>query len=229
MTDSSLNQFVTRGTAAARAAFTPTPPVSSSGYFWFETDTSDTYSWSGSAWVKVNTGGGGGAMTLITETVTSGAATNVSFASITGTYRDLHVRVRGRGTKSATLCVVQMRFNGDTGANYDQNDIEVNSSYLTPGQIVAATKIAIGYLAAATAPPNVADSICTDVFDYRGTTFQKSTSGQSTVKAANSGGNLYVVVSSGWWRSTAAITQIDVFPDTGAFVDGTVVSLYGLM
>lgn len=56
MTDSALNQFVTRGTAAARAAFTPTPPLSSSGYFWFETDTSDTYSWSGSAWVKVNTG-----------------------------------------------------------------------------------------------------------------------------------------------------------------------------
>lgn len=60
MTDSALDQFLTRGTHAARLTFTPTPPTASSGYFWFETDTGDSYAWSGAAWVKVNTGGGGG-------------------------------------------------------------------------------------------------------------------------------------------------------------------------
>lgn len=54
MADSTLNRFVSSGTAAQRAAFTPTPPTPSSGpspgYFWFETDTNKSYSWDGAAW-----------------------------------------------------------------------------------------------------------------------------------------------------------------------------------
>ena len=62
MADSTLNRFLASGTAAERAAFTPTPPTPASGpdsgYFWFETDTEDTYSWDGAVWVKVNTASG---------------------------------------------------------------------------------------------------------------------------------------------------------------------------
>jgi hypothetical protein len=62
MSDITLNRFVSRGTAAERAAFTPDPPTPASGpdpgYFWLETDTGSTYAWTGSAWQLV--GGGGG-------------------------------------------------------------------------------------------------------------------------------------------------------------------------
>lgn len=61
MADSTLNRFVASGTAAERAAFTPTPPTPASGpdqgYFWYETDTGNTYSWDGAAWDQVNTAG----------------------------------------------------------------------------------------------------------------------------------------------------------------------------
>lgn len=66
MSDTTFNQFVSQGTAAERAAHTPDPPTVASGpdpgYFWFETDTEDTYAWDSglAAWVQVNTGGGGG-------------------------------------------------------------------------------------------------------------------------------------------------------------------------
>ncbi len=54
MADSTLNNFVSRGTAAQRAAFTPSPPTPASGnspgYFFYETDTGKTYTWDGSAW-----------------------------------------------------------------------------------------------------------------------------------------------------------------------------------
>ncbi len=65
MSDGALNYFVAAGTNADRLAFTPSPPTPAagphSGYFFFETDTSNTYSWNagGAAWVKVNTGGSG--------------------------------------------------------------------------------------------------------------------------------------------------------------------------
>src|SRR4249919_1187083 len=47
MTDSTLNAFVGYGTAAARAAFTPSPPTPAAGfsplYVYFETDTTLTW------------------------------------------------------------------------------------------------------------------------------------------------------------------------------------------
>jgi hypothetical protein len=60
MTDSTLNQFLSRGTNAERLAFTPSPPTPASGnsytYVWYETDTGNTYAWNGSAWAQVNGG-----------------------------------------------------------------------------------------------------------------------------------------------------------------------------
>lgn len=61
MSDTTLNQFLARGTSAQRVAFTPSPPTPaagpSSGYSWFETDTGLLYAWNGSAWQKASTGG----------------------------------------------------------------------------------------------------------------------------------------------------------------------------
>jgi hypothetical protein len=60
MADTTLNRFVSSGTAAERAAFTPTPPTPASGpdpgYYWFETDTGQLYSWDAGAsdWVLIS-------------------------------------------------------------------------------------------------------------------------------------------------------------------------------
>lgn len=58
MADATLNRFVASGTAAQRAAFTPSPPTPASGpspaYYWYETDTRKTYSWTGAAWDQVS-------------------------------------------------------------------------------------------------------------------------------------------------------------------------------
>lgn len=60
MSDSALNQFLASGTAAERAAFTPSVPSPASGpdplYFWYETDTTKTYAYAGGAWVQVPAG-----------------------------------------------------------------------------------------------------------------------------------------------------------------------------
>lgn len=54
MSDATLNRFVASGTAAERAAFTPTPPTPASGpdsgYSFYETDTKKTYAWTGTTW-----------------------------------------------------------------------------------------------------------------------------------------------------------------------------------
>ena len=168
-----------------------------------------------------------GGRVLITETVTTGSATNVSFASIPATYRDLEVRVRGRGTKTATLVDIRIRFNADTSGNYDGETQQANSTTNSNFGGVAGTSAYMGNIAAASATANVADMIEILIADYRGTTFQKACRYIATLKTGTAVGNLYNEVGSIWWRNTAAITQIDVFPSSNGFVDGTVVSLYG--
>lgn len=59
MSDILINQYLSRGTAAERAAFTPNPPTPTAGndhgYLWYETDTGKLYAWDGSAWDLAST------------------------------------------------------------------------------------------------------------------------------------------------------------------------------
>lgn len=200
---------------------TPTAPTAS-----FGTNTTQIAT---TAFVIANAAGTSSpAEQLITETVLGGTAASVSFTSISGAYRDLRVVIRGRGDKSATFAIVGLRFNNDTAANYDVALLDTSSA-TAAGQSVAATSIAVGYIAANTAPASTAGGIDIRVFDYRGTTFHKALIAHGNLKAVASSGNLFDTQRSGWWRSTSAVTRVDVFPDTGNFIAGTVVSLYGIL
>lgn len=82
--DALLNQFISQGTAAERAAFTPTPPTPIAGpevgYFWFETDTGDFYGWNtgGAAWVKIAEATSVNAITALTGDVTAAGPGSVA-------------------------------------------------------------------------------------------------------------------------------------------------------
>lgn len=178
------------------------------------------------------TGGSGGVCALITETVTASSATNVSFTSIANTYRDLTVKVRGRGTKAAANVDIRLRFNADTGGNYDGNTVQGNSASSADFSTIAATSAYVGNLPAASATTGISSYIEIHVADYRGTTFRKSlnyVAGLNNSAGVPNGPNMFTEMGSMFWRNTAAITQIDAFPSANAFVDGTVVSLYGCM
>src|SRR5690242_7881253 len=75
MADSTLNAFVARGTNAERVAFTPSPPTPASGnspgYFFYETDTGNSYSWDGAAWQQVNSAG---TLNALTDVIITAAA-----------------------------------------------------------------------------------------------------------------------------------------------------------
>lgn len=179
------------------------------------------------AWITPS-GGGGGAVSLISEVVTSGSAANVQFAAIPATYRDLELRVTGRGNIAAANTSIRFRFNADTGANYDMDGMDYNN---TPNlaQIIAGTAGQMGYIAGSTAPANSAEAAVLRIGNYRGTVFHKASTGHGSLKVGTGATQLYASIFANWWRSTAAITQIDVFPNSSTFVDGSVVSLYGIM
>jgi hypothetical protein len=169
------------------------------------------------------------ARVLITEIVTSGSATDVTFSSIPSTYRDIEIRVRGRGTTAATLIGVFMQFNGDTAANYDWEGTQSNNTTTASFNGNATTGVQLGNLAAASATASTADFLVATVADYRGTTFRKAGHSRGTIRTTTTASGAFNESFAFWWRSTSAITSVKVYPTAGGFVDGSVVSLYGLM
>lgn len=183
---------------------------------------------SGSATVSIVASAGAGTASgwqLIAETVTAASAGSVAFSSIPSTFRDLRLVVRGRGTQVANNINMGFQINGDTAANYNRQFIDANVAALSTGSLSAAGEVFMGKLSAASATANYAGVCEAIIYDYRGTTFFKiiNTFSYGPVAAATQ----ELVMQGNIWLSTAAITSLSVFPDLGAFVNGSVVSLYG--
>lgn len=161
------------------------------------------------------------------EVIASSTPASITLSSIPSTYTDLIVRVYGRGTKAATLVDISCRINGDTGANYDVITRQSNNSTATTFQSAAGSFAYVGNLAAASAPAGVADMIELQIPNYANTSFHKVIRKEASLKAGSAASNLYTETGHVWWRSTAAITSLTIYPGANAFANGTIVTLYG--
>lgn len=169
-----------------------------------------------------------GAMLLIGSSSPSGTGT-VTFSSIPTGYTDLLIVVRGRGTYSANEVGVQVTFNGDTGANYDSEYLQANSSTVSAGATTGEAFANCGAIPAAnsTASNEPGHSKVT-VFDYKGTTFTKKFAGDNGWRTADSAAGTITRQVFGNWSSTSAITSVTVALSNGNYVSGSKVSLYGI-
>lgn len=170
-------------------------------------------------------GGGSSDFVKIGEVVTSGSQSTVTFSSISSSYRNLEIQISGRGSNASTAVELRMRFNGDTGNNYDS----VRNNRFATAVYRAASSCVVAEILGSTGPTDAAGSSTINIQNYKGTTFQKSYTGMAVTKVgtASDGDITGTQQVSGFWRNTAAITQIDIFTASGNFVNGSVVSLYG--
>ncbi len=173
---------------------------------------------------------GVGAITRIAEVVVgAGGAASIDFTSIPQIYRHLRLILAGRGTRAAASVTIKMRYNGDSGTNYDMQEIYAAASVVAATESIGASWIAMAGLAAASSPAGIADMAVVDVPNYKDTTFQKVCESKSTQKVGTASGNCYVQDYVGWWRNTAAINQITLLPASDLFAEGTRATLYGLL
>lgn len=175
--------------------------------------------------------GGGGGRTLIQRIVTAGSQTFATFSSIPQIYSDLEIIAVGRGDAAATTTQIRSNFNGDTGGNYDFVEIDQAGTGAGIAQggnsFIGVTGGQLGFMAAASAPAGVADLAIAHIGDYRGV-WQKAMIADSTLKAAAAHNNVWNIRCVNWWRNTAPITDINIFPFPGNWANGSVISLYGL-
>jgi hypothetical protein len=163
---------------------------------------------------------------LISEVITSGSQTSVTFTPPVG-YRDLIIKVAGISTNPGGGDFITVTFNGDTGSNYYYARFGYSTSGANFGSAVNAANYAI--LGAITGEgggytPNAAGYAEGVIASYGLTTFFKTISSKST---GSESPGVYGDVSFGRWSNTAAITSVTIATGTGsAFVNGSVVSLY---
>lgn len=172
---------------------------------------------------------GAGAMTLITDTLVGvGGAANVDFAAIAGTFKALRIYANARSDTAAATTTLLLRFNADSGANYDDERMAATTGTASGAEDLAATSINLGTIPAASATAGLSTGYVVDVYDYASTTFQKWLYSVGGAKDSVVTAHIANRICFGAWRSAAAVTEVTLTPGAGSFIQGTRVTLYGI-
>lgn len=150
---------------------------------------------------------------IATTTLGSTSAT-VTFSSIPSTYTDLVLIISaGMGTGPG---YAYLYFNNDTGANYSRTEVNGNGSSAASARFSNQIPISID-----TGLGSSVNRI--NIMNYSNSTTYKTSLWRSDVPAGITDAGV------GLWRSTSAITRIDLTGySTTTFASGSVFTLYGI-
>lgn len=155
-------------------------------------------------------------MIVIDEEVMASDAASVTFSAIPGTYRHLRVVFQ---CATASAAFILLRFNGDSGTNYDSQMLECHGATVTASASTGNSFITTGFSNSAT----LGMSGTVDIPGYARTSFS-----HKHARALAGMAGEYWYDNHGIWKSSAAITSVTFAPNTGDFKAGTVFTLYGL-
>ena len=156
--------------------------------------------------------------TPIATTTLGSAASSVTFSSISGAYTDL-ILISTAGVTSGAVNFA-VRFNSDTGANYSRTVLSGTGSAASSDRNTGLTYTILndyGYL-----DTTLNTNIIGQFMNYSNATTFKTVLSR-TNNAAN-GTSACVNL----WRSTAAITRLDILPTSSTFLAGSTFTLYGV-
>ena len=150
----------------------------------------------------------------IATTTLGSAQSSVTFSSISGSFTDLVIVMSYSRSVSGNGL---LRFNSDTGSNYSYTYLLGDGSSASSGRGSNSTNAILSYDSA-----NLQETCLVNILNYSNTTTYKTllTRGNDTGLGVISYVNL--------WRSTSAITSIELRPNDGNWNSGSTFSLYGI-
>ena len=152
------------------------------------------------------------------ETKTLGTAVaSVTFSSIPATYTDLVLIANGLASGNTG---VGMQFNGDTATNYSATFLEGSGASAVSERQSSASSIRVAWNSLWDA--STIANIIINIQNYSNTTTYKTSLNRSNNSAR------YVEGTIGLWRSTAAITSINLVTPSANFAVGSTFTLYGI-
>jgi hypothetical protein len=171
-----------------------------------------------------------GAYESIATVTASGGQTSLTFSSIPSTYKHLEIRGIARDTLTIDGGVgVKIQFNGDTGSNYVRHNLRGDGGNAVAGANTGFDNIAfVGGSIGDSSTSNAFGASIISIVDYASTSKNKTVRGFSGSEANTSSANFYVVLNSGLWLNTAAITSITLIAGQASYAAGSTFALYGI-
>lgn len=164
---------------------------------------------------------------IASYTVSGSATSDITFSSIPADYKHLQIRGLVRLNNSGSTQNGSMfRFNGDTGSNYNWNQVyTANGGTVAVEAYVNETALRLGELPASQAPTSVFGFVLLDIYDYTNTnkyTTYHEVGGSDRNGASQIGNNW------GVWKNTAAVNSVRLFETNGSWIVGSMLALYGI-
>jgi len=155
---------------------------------------------------------------IATQTLGSAAYT-VTFSSIPSTYTDLVLVINATTTANTKNPV--FRFNGSTATDYSYTDLSGNGSAASSTRGSSQNAIYAGVVGISGGNES---TIIANIMNYANTTTNKT----ALIRTSSAFNSVYVTA--GLWRSTAAITSIDILTLSSGqdWSIGSTFSLYGI-
>lgn len=168
-----------------------------------------------------------GAWVTLGSTKLTAAAATLDFTGIPATFAHLMVIAYLRGDTAAGLITIFQRFNNDSGANYDWQNLGGNGAAASGFESFATTG-GFDTAPAATAPANLFAGVRMVIPHYANAANNKALVRTRDAKAGTSSLSLSAGPSAGFWRSNAAINRVTLLPAAGNWAAGSAATVLGL-
>jgi hypothetical protein len=155
------------------------------------------------------------------QTQTLGTAANSITFSVPSGYTNLRIIFTGRGDAAVAHLSLKMRFNGDTGTNYQEQFIYAsNASAPGSDNAPAQSGIVAAAIPGTVTSANYAGVSVIFIPNYSGVFYK-----EITAHGSHYNGSQNVRLYGGTWLSTSAITSVTLLPDSGNVIAGTTATL----
>jgi hypothetical protein len=162
---------------------------------------------------------------IATTTVGSGGSSSITFSSIPSTYTHLQIRSLMRGTNASSTVETYIAYNGTSTNYYRGHQIYGQGTAAIADPDPATTNNYFMFSTAASATASIFTASVTDILDYANTNKNKTIRSLGGFDANGSG---YILLRSGLWMNTSAITSITITAASGNFAEHSSFALYGI-
>ena len=157
----------------------------------------------------------------ISTVTVSTAVSSISFSSIPATYK--HLQIRMTTLQDQSVRNVELQINSDTATNYAWHELYGDGSAASSGAGTSQTFIKTGFTNSPSA--SYTGAAVVNILDYANTNKYKTV---RTLTGSDSNGGGFVLLRSGLWQNTNAITSLTFSAQLSNFNQYTQFALYGI-
>lgn len=167
-------------------------------------------------------------LTMLSDNILGSAAASMVLSSITSNYQNLLLLIEGRSAKAALQDGLDIRFNGDTTAVYD--NVNIYGPTVSGNSTVGDTAAYIGDIAGNNASGTRFGFCVVFIPNYINSSRNKNVYSLNSVICNTTSTDNYMMVASSMWRNAtpATITSITLFAEGGNLSTGFRCTAYGL-